>query len=103
MKKTLSLILCVLLLASLSGAALAEEAPITFPYTGEEVVFSGFAYDGLDQNPEQPGMQAWQEHIGNMRVDYEFIAYTDYLEKAQILLATGDIPDVLPSSTSWTW
>ena len=96
MKKILSLILCVLLLASLSGAALAEEAPITFPYTGEEVVFSGFAYDGLDQNPEQPGMQAWQEHIGNMRVDYEFIAYTDYLEKAQILLATGDIPDVLP-------
>ncbi len=100
MKKTLSLILCVLLLASLGSAALAEEAPITFPYTGEEVVFSGFAYDGLDQNPEQPGMQAWQEHIGNMRVDYEFIAYTDYLEKAQILLATGDIPDVLPVITA---
>ena len=78
------------------GVTAEVEAPVSFPYTGEEVVFSGFGYDGLDQNPELPCIQAWQEHIGNIKVDYEFLAYSDYLEKYKIMLSTGDMPDILP-------
>jgi len=96
-KKLVSMILAIVMLAC-TGAGLASqvEAPITFPYTGEEVVFKGFAYDGLDQNPELPCIQAWQEHIGNIRIEYELIAYNDYLEKYKILLSSGDMPDILP-------
>ncbi len=97
MKKTLSLILCALLLMScFTAASAAPEAPVAFPYTGEEVVFKGFGYDGLNQDATQPGMVAWQDHIGNIKVEYDFIAYSDYQEKAKIMLATGDIPDILP-------
>ena len=96
-KKWIALLLAMMMLMLAStGMAAQVEAPVSFPYEGEEVVFSGFAYDGLDQNPELPCMQAWQEHIGNMRVEYEFLAYSDYLEKYKIMLSTGDIPDVLP-------
>lgn len=97
MKRTLSLILCAaLLLTSVCCMAGAEEAPISFPYTGEEVTFHGYAYTGKDQNPELPCIKAWKEHIGNINIDYEFAAYTDYQEKSKLMLATGEIPDILP-------
>ena len=40
--------------------------------------------------------RAWQEHIGNIKVEYEFIPYNDFLTKMDIYLASGDIPDILP-------
>lgn len=69
---------------------------ITFPYTGEEIVFKGYGYEGLNQDPELLCQKAWKEHIGNIRIDWEFAAYSDYTEKSQIYLATNDIPDVMP-------
>ena len=70
MKRTLSLILCAaLLLTSVCCMAGAEEAPISFPYTGEEVTFHGYAYTGKDQNPELPCIKAWKEHIGNININ----------------------------------
>jgi putative aldouronate transport system substrate-binding protein len=95
-KKLVSLFLAALMTMLCIGVTAEVEAPVSFPYTGEEVVFSGFGYDGLDQNPELPCIQAWQEHIGNIKVDYEFLAYSDYLEKYKIMLSTGDMPDILP-------
>ena len=74
----------------------ADGKTITFPYTGEEIVFKGYGYEGLDQNPELLCQKAWKEHIGNIRIDWEFAAYSDYTEKSQIYLATNDIPDVMP-------
>lgn len=71
---------------------------ITFPYTGEEIVFKGYGYEGLNQDPELLCQKAWKEHIGNIRIDWEFAAYSDYTEKSKIYLATNDIPDVMPVS-----
>lgn len=79
------------------GGGSAPET-ITFPYTGEEIVFKGYGYEGLDQNPELLCQKAWKEHIGNIRIDWEFAAYSDYTEKSKIYLATNDIPDVMPVS-----
>lgn len=76
-----------------SGAA----EPVSFPYTGEEVVFKGFGYDGLPQE-DTLCSRAWQEHIGNMRVDWEFIPYSDFLTKIKVYLASGDIPDIMPTN-----
>lgn len=80
-----------------SGSSAGENSggPIEFPYTGEEVVFKGFGYDGLAQE-DTVVSRAWQEHIGNIKVEYEFIPYDDFLTKADIYLASGDIPDILP-------
>lgn len=97
MKRVLTLVLCAaLLLTTLCWTASAEEAPISFPYTGEPVTFHGYAYTGLDQNPELPCIKAWQEHIGNITIEYEFAAYTDYQEKSKLMLATDSMPDILP-------
>ena len=74
----------------------ADGKVVTFPYTGEEIVFKGYGYEGKDQNPELLCQKAWKEHIGNIRIDWEFAAYSDYTEKIQIYLATNDIPDVMP-------
>lgn len=99
MKRALSLVLCAaLLLTSLCWTASTEDAPISFPYTGEPVTFHGYAYTGKDQNPELPCIKAWKEHIGNITIDYEFAAYTDYLEKSKLMLATDSMPDILPIS-----
>lgn len=68
---------------------------IAFPYTGEEIVFKGFGYDGLAQE-DTACSREWQEHIGNIKVDWEFIPYSDYMTKTQVYLASGDIPDILP-------
>ncbi len=73
----------------------ALSAPIEFPYTGDPIVFKGFGYDGLPQE-ETVVSQAWQEHIGNIRIEYEMIPYSDFLTKVDIYLASGDIPDVMP-------
>lgn len=72
-----------------------EKQSISFPYTGEEVVFKGFGYDGLPQE-DTPCSRAWKDHIGNIKVDWEFIPYSDYLTKTQVYLASGEIPDILP-------
>ena len=69
---------------------------ITFPYTGEEIIFSGFGYESLDQNPELLCQKDWKEHIGNIKIEWEFAAYSDYEEKSKIYLSTNDIPDVMP-------
>ena len=83
--------------SSASGSSAGDDSagPIEFPYTGEEVVFKGFGYDGLAQE-DTVVSRAWQEHIGNIKVEYEFIPYNDFLTKMDIYLASGDIPDILP-------
>lgn len=83
--------------SSASGSSAGDDSagPIELPYTGEEVVFKGFGYDGLAQE-DTVVSRAWQEHIGNIKVEYEFIPYNDFLTKMDIYLASGDIPDILP-------
>ena len=74
----------------------SQDKAITCPYTGDPIVYRGYAYEGLDQNPELLCQKAWKEHIGNISIEYEFAAYNDYLEKSKVYLATNDIPDVMP-------
>ena len=73
------------------GGGSAPET-ITFPYTGEEIVFKGYGYEGLDQNPELLCQKAWKEHIGNIRIDWEFAAYSDYTERARSILPPTTFP-----------
>lgn len=110
-----SLVLCAVLLLSFlfgcsqtpsssqagstaSAGSTAENKSITFPYTGEEIVFSAYGYEGLDQNPELLCQKEWKEHIGNVTIKWEFAAYSDWQEKSKIYLSTNDIPDVMPVS-----
>ncbi|MEG0692299.1 MAG: hypothetical protein RR444_04380, partial [Oscillospiraceae bacterium] len=46
-----------------STASTTDKKGIELPYTGEEIVFKGFGYDGLPQE-DTLCSRAWKDHIG---------------------------------------
>lgn len=67
------------------------------PYTGEEITFSFFWYDtGADYSDETlPIVEAIQEKLGNIKLDLEILPLNDYYTKIPLLMAGGEIPDIM--------
>ena len=119
MKRKLALLLCAALLAASfascgsepSGASSGvdvsapnssaadsgadSDAPL-LPYTGEEIVYQGYGYDGLTIDPDSTCQKAWKEKVGNIRVEWQMVPFNDYSDKVKVYLNSGDIPDILP-------
>ena len=77
----------------------AEPEPTSLlPYTGEEVTFDYFWFDvGSDYTDKEalPMVAAVQERLGNIKLNLEILSYEDYNTKYPLLLAGGDIPDMM--------
>ena len=74
-----------------------EESTSLLPYTGEEVEFSYFWFDlGVDDSDQSlPINAAVNEMFGNVKLKTEILPITDYYTKVPLLLAGGDIPDIM--------
>lgn len=117
MKKLVTITLCIAMLATaLAGCTPAQDkdtaskAPdnatastsaekkdeFTLPYTGEEIVYKAYGYEGLTIDPASTVQKAWKEAVGNITVQWEYVPYNDYQDKAKIYLNSGEIPDILP-------
>ena len=110
-KRAITLLLSLVIIASLfAGCAQnggsqkdptnkpdkVDTADISIPYTGEEVVFQGYAADlGIKQNAEAPVTKAYFENVGNVRIEWQTAPWQDYGEKVLAFLATGDLPDII--------
>jgi len=82
-----------------TGTAATTEAQNAglLPYTGDEVTFDYFWFDtGADFTDETlPIVKALNEKLGNIRLNLEILSYADYQTKAPLLLAGGEIPDLM--------
>lgn len=67
------------------------------PYTGEEITFTFFWFDaGADYTDETlPMVQALQEKLGNVKLELEVLPLTDYTTKLPLLMAGGELPDIM--------
>ena len=64
----------------------------TFPIVDEPVTLSVFVARGQEEY-EQPFFD-WYEEKTNVQIDWDLVPRSSYAERAQIYLATGDIPDI---------
>ncbi|MBO5069294.1 MAG: extracellular solute-binding protein [Roseburia sp.] len=74
-----------------------EESTSLLPYTGEEINFTFFWFDMGDDFSDDtlPIVQALQEKLGNITLTTEILPITDYYTKYPLLLASGDVPDIM--------
>ncbi len=66
------------------------------PWTGEEVVYSGFGADlGIQEDPEAAVVQAYRATTGNVRIEWDTVPWNDYDTKLNLYLQSGDMPDIV--------
>mgnify|MGYP004671821277 CR=1 FL=1 len=68
------------------------------PYTGDEVTFDYFWFDTgavFEGKENLPMVAALQEKLGNIKLNLEILSYDDYNTKFPLLLAGGEIPDMM--------
>lgn len=97
-KKLVALMLSVALLAGVFGCCALAEEQVALPYEGEEVTFSYFWFDFGDDyaaKAELPMVKAIQEKMGNVSLDVQSLPITDYYTKVPLLMATGELPDIM--------
>ena len=91
MKKLVSML--VLLAMLLSCTAMAETL---LPYTGDEVVYEGYAADlGITEDRNSPVYKAWKEKLGNVSINWSTGPWADFDTKTSLFLNTGDLPDIV--------
>ena len=74
------------------------ESASLLPYTGEEITFTYFWFDmGTDYSATEtlPIPQVLQEKMGNIKLQLEVLPITDYYTKVPLLLAGGELPDIM--------
>lgn len=78
-------------------SSVGEESKSLLPYTGEEITFTFFWTDTGDDYSDEtlPVVQALQEKLGNIKLEVEVLPSSDYATKLPLLLASGDIPDLM--------
>ena len=94
MKRFFTLMLAVFMLMSLVTAQAAEESKIVFPLE-EPVSFTGFTTIKATGGYTVSDSIAWQEAVGRANLDIELIEVpsSERVEKANVLLGTGEYPD----------
>lgn len=93
MKKTLSLVLSLMLMVSFLTPAMADSL---LPYTGEQVTYTGYAADlGIKENREAPITKAYIETTGNVAINWSTAPWADFDQKTAQFLNTGDLPDIV--------
>ncbi len=91
MKKLVSML--VLMAMLLSCTAMAETL---LPYTGDEVVYEGYAADlGITEDRNSPVYKAWKEKLGNVSINWSTGPWADFDTKTSLFLNTGDLPDIV--------
>lgn len=76
----------------------AEEVKELLPYTGDEVTFTYFWFDmgdNFETKKDLPMVQAVREKMGNIKLELELLPISDYYTKMPLLLAGGEIPDIM--------
>jgi putative aldouronate transport system substrate-binding protein len=91
MKRTLALLLSLLLVATLLPAvSLAEEAPTT-------LTIMRFEHTSFTYSMDQPVIKALEDRLG-IHIDLQVYPTSDYKTKLRMLLATNDLPDITLST-----
>ena len=91
MKKLVSMLMLMAML--LSCTAMAETL---LPYTGDEVVYEGYAADlGITEDRNSPVYKAWKEKLGNVSINWSTGPWADFDTKTSLFLNTGDLPDIV--------
>ncbi len=112
-KRILFLFLAAILLVGFGAAALAggrQEASVTelpagplLPWTGSEIVWSGFGADlGMVNDPSTPVYAEYLQGTGNARVEWETAPWGDYDTKLTLYMSSGDLPDIVWARDSVT-
>ncbi len=86
MKKTLSLILALVLALSIGMIASAEDERITISVMGIDWGYGPSANSSMEQ---------WWEDLFDVNLDIQWVNYNDYNEKANALITAGAQPDVI--------
>ena len=94
MKKTIALLLTLIMLAGVMPAALAEEEQVTITFQTWNPGEDGWIYDIID------GFEA--EHP-NIHVEYIYMPYSDHIADMQIKMNNGEGPDVYGMQTGATY
>lgn len=93
MKRLVTLLLAA---AMLLGAATAALADSLCPYTGDEVVYEGYAADlGIQEDRNSGAYKAYKELTGNVSINWSTGPWADFDAKTAMFLNTGDLPDIV--------
>ena len=84
MKKVLTLVLALAM--ALSMIALAEDDRITISVMGIDWGYGPSANSSMEQ---------WWEDLFDVNLDIEWVNYNDYNEKANLMMTSNSIPDVI--------
>lgn len=103
MKKLVSLVLALCLLLSIAPAALADEVEVNkagvFPIVNEKITLTVWVEGGSDKDWTNNGYLAELEELTNIHVEIIPSSSADALTKRNLLLASGDYPDIF--MTDW--
>ena len=86
MKKILTLVLALAMVLSMSVFASAEDDRITISVMGIDWGYGPSANSSMEQ---------WWEDLFNVNLDIEWVNYNDYNEKANLMMTSNSIPDVI--------
>ncbi|MBQ3669236.1 MAG: hypothetical protein II920_08425, partial [Clostridia bacterium] len=84
MKKVITLILALAMLLSVS--AFAEDERITISVMGIDWGYGPSANSSMEQ---------WWEDLFDVNLDIEWVNYNDYTEKANLMMTSQSVPDVI--------
>lgn len=78
-------------------AAVATELPPgpLLPWTGEQIVWSGFGADlGITGDQSMRVYAEYLDRVGNARIEWETFPWNDYDQKLNLYIASADLPDI---------
>jgi len=94
MKRSISLLLSLLLLVGLVAPAAAADALL--PYEGETVTYTGYAADlGIKEDRSSLITSEYFKGMGNVSIEWSTAPWADYDQKTAQFLNTGDLPDIV--------
>lgn len=114
-KKFLVVLVCVAILSNILAACGKSETPqqqsatstneqsastekpaATLPYAGEEIVYKGLGADlTMTEDPNSPIFKEYQKMLGNVKIQWDMLPFSEYDNKVKLFLSSGDIPDVM--------
>ena len=89
-KNLLALLLAALMLLSVIPAS----AESLLPWTGDTITYHFMCPDLITENPETEVYKAFKEDLGNVELNLEIIAWSDYGTKLNLYKNSGDVADL---------
>ncbi|MBP1990163.1 extracellular solute-binding protein [Paenibacillus eucommiae] len=77
----------------------ASETPgktALLPHAGEEIVYKAFGADlNMKEDPASPIFQEYQKMLGNVKIQWDMLPFSEYDNKVKLFLSSGDVPDLM--------